>query len=172
MYPVHARRNYKNFLDGLVKVAEEGSLFRGALANGLKLALLGSTMTSLYDLCKENSYFFLGPSPINRLWSCLIATLVGTLVSMPFDMIRVRLHTMRPLPNGMYPYVGTFDCLNKILKYECNMHKSSNFQSFYAGLEAYLLRMFLICYLSMYCLDYYHAQKFVSEYWQPARFHY
>lgn len=148
MYPQAARRNYKHLLDGLYKVAEEGALFRGCIANGLRIAMLTSTLTGIYDYCKENSYFFFGPHWINRFWSTLICCLVGTLAAMPFDMIRVRLHTMRPLPNGEYPYRGTFDCFTKILKYECNPRYSSNFQSFYAGLEAYFLRFFLIAYLS------------------------
>jgi hypothetical protein len=48
----------------------------------------------------------------------------------------------------------------------------SNFQSFYAGLEAYYLRLFLICYLSMHVLDIYHARAYDQEFWQPARFNY
>jgi len=84
-------------------------------------------MTGIYDLTKENTYYFFGPSVINRLVGTAAAVTVGTLVSMPFDMIRVRMHTMRPLPNGAYPYTGVLDCMTKILKYECNPHKSSNF---------------------------------------------
>mmetsp|Transcript_1148 Transcript_1148/g.1156 ORF Transcript_1148/g.1156 Transcript_1148/m.1156 type:complete len:188 (+) Transcript_1148:265-828(+) len=119
VYPVIARRNYANFFDGFYKVMEEGALFRGAVANGAKVAALCSSMTSLFDLCKENSYFFFGPSWVNRFWSTAVAVTVGTLVSMPFDMIKTRLQTMRPLPNGEMPYLHTLDCLNKILRYEC-----------------------------------------------------
>jgi len=72
---------------------------------------------------------------------------------------------MRRLPNGVYPYANTFDCLQKILKYECNPEKSSNLQSFCAGLEAYWLRLFLICYASQFLLDYYHSTARVSEFW-------
>jgi hypothetical protein len=71
-------------------------------------------MTGIYDLCKENTYYFFGPHWINRLGATIVASLVGTLVSMPFDMIRTRLHTMRPLPNGEYPYKNTIDCLAKV----------------------------------------------------------
>jgi hypothetical protein len=83
-------------------------------------------MTGIHDLCKENSYYFLGPSAVNRFFGTVGATILGTLLSMPFDMIRIRLQTMRPLPNGIYPYAGTFDVLTKVLKYECNGNKSSN----------------------------------------------
>jgi hypothetical protein len=90
-------------------------------------------MTSVFDLCKENSYFFFGPHYINRLWATVVAAGLGTAVSMPFDMVRTRLYTMRPLPNGVHPYNGTLDCLHKILKYECNTHHNSNPGAFYAG---------------------------------------
>jgi Mitochondrial carrier protein len=172
MYPVQARRNYSGFLDGLYKVSEEGVLLRGGVANGLRVGALCASMTSIFDLCKENSYFFLGPHWMNRFWATAVAVTVGTVVSMPFDMIKTRLHTMRPLPNGVMPYQGFLDCFHKILKYECNVHKHSNYTSLYAGLEAYWLRLFLICYLSQFALDYYHSNSYVSEFWQPARFHF
>lgn len=114
MYPEGARRNYRNFLDGFYRTMEEGALMRGAMANALKMGLLCSGMSGLFDLCKENSYYFFGPHWINRIWSTVIAALVGTLATMPFDMIRTRLHTMRPLPNGVMPYHGTLDCLQKV----------------------------------------------------------
>lgn len=115
MYPERARRGYRNFLDGFYKTLEEGAIMRGSLANALKLGLLCSSMAGMFDLCKENSYFFFGPHWINRIWSTVVACLVGTLVSMPFDNIRTRLHTMRPLPNGVLPYNGTLDCLQKVI---------------------------------------------------------
>lgn len=100
MYPEGARRNYAHFLDGMYKVMEEGALMRGSIANGCKLAAICSSMTSIFDLCKENSYFFFGPHWINRFWATAVAVTIGTVTSMPFDMIRTRLHTMRPLPTG------------------------------------------------------------------------
>mmetsp|Transcript_24000 Transcript_24000/g.18325 ORF Transcript_24000/g.18325 Transcript_24000/m.18325 type:complete len:314 (-) Transcript_24000:41-982(-) len=169
MYPLVARRNYANFFDGLYKVMEEGALMRGAVANGAKLAALCASMTSIFDLCKENSYYFLGPSWVNRFWSTAIAVTIGTAVSMPFDNIKTRLQIMRPLPNGQMPYTGTLDCLAKIIRYECQLEKSSNVQSIFAGLTPYWIRLFAICYVSQFILDYYHGANYVSEFWQPAR---
>lgn len=100
MYPTQARRNYKHFLDGFFKVSEEGALMRGGVANGLRVGALCASMTSVFDFCKENSYFFFGPSWVNRLWATAVAVTLGTVTSMPFDMIRTRLYTMRPLPTG------------------------------------------------------------------------
>ena len=48
----------------------------------------------------------------------------------------------------------------------------SNFGSFYAGGEAYYLRLFLICYVSQFLLDYYNDNFYHQELWQPQRFHY
>jgi hypothetical protein len=127
LYPERARRNYKHFLDGMYKAAEEGALMRGAMANAFKLAAISSSMTSIFDWCKENSYYYLGPHWLTRFWATAAAVTLGTLTSMPFDMIRVRMQTMRPLPNGMMPYINSLDCFYKIMKYECNAHKSSNF---------------------------------------------
>lgn len=113
MYPQGYRRNYKNFLDGLMRATEEGVLLRGAVANGLRIGLLCSTMTGVFDWCKENSYFFLGPSYINRLWATLAAVGVGVFTTLPFDAVRVRMQTMRPLPNGELPYTSSWDCFKK-----------------------------------------------------------
>ena len=143
-----ARRNYKNFLDGLFKVMQEGAIMRGAFANGCKLAAICTSMTSINDWCKENAYFWLGPHMINRFFATGVAVTVGTLVSMPFDIVRTRLYTMRPLPNGQLPYKHTFDVFDKMLEYECNVKKHSTVQSFYAGLQAYWIRLFAICMIS------------------------
>lgn len=70
---------------------EEGALFRGAIPNGLRIGAICSSMTGVFDLVKENTYFFLGPHWLNRFLGTVIAVTCGTLASMPFDMIRVRL---------------------------------------------------------------------------------
>lgn len=81
------KRGYTSFWDGLMKANEERALFRGALANGLRIALLCGSMTGLHDWMKENAYYFLGPSHLNRLVATLLAAAVGTIASMPFDTI-------------------------------------------------------------------------------------
>jgi len=88
MYPEGYRRNYKNIVDGLMKVVDEGVLMRGGIANGCKIAALCASMTNSYDWCKENSYFFLGPSWINRFWATGVAVAFGVTFSLPFDAVR------------------------------------------------------------------------------------
>lgn len=173
MYPEGYRRNYKSFVDGLMKATDEGVLMRGALANGLRIGAICSSMTGIYDWCKENSYFFIGPSWMTRFWCTGVAAAVGTAASLPFDAVRTRMHTMRPLPNGEMPYLSSWDCIKKIGFYESQSRYFSNpGGSFFVGAQAYGTRLFFICYLSQFLLDYYHAGSNVSEFWQPARFNY
>lgn len=173
MYHEGYRRNYKSFVDGLIKATDEGVLMRGALANGLRIGAICSSMTGIYDWCKENSYFFLGPTWMTRLWCTAVAAACGTFAALPFDAVRTRMHTMRPLPNGVYPYTSSTDCLLKILQFESNPKYFSNpGGSLYVGAQAYGARLFMICYLSQFILDRYHHGSNVSEFWQPARFNY
>lgn len=124
---------YQSFWDGLLKANEERILLRGAVSNGLRIALLLGSMTGLHDWMKEHSYYFLGPSHVNRLLGTILATTVGTLASMPFETIRTRLYLMKPLPNGVLPYSNGYDCFYKIGKYEATKKWKSNFAAFYAG---------------------------------------
>lgn len=172
MYPEQCRRNYKSFAEGIVKVAQEGALFRGALANGLRLAGMASAGAGTYDWMKENMFYFFGPVAMNRWVGTACGVAAAMVVSMPFDTVKTRLHTMRPLPNGAYPYSGTIDCMMKIIQYECSMKKQANYGAFLTGGQAYFVRYYAIALLSQYILDYYHAGSYVSEFWQPARFSY
>jgi predicted dehydrogenase len=104
--------HYKNFIDGFIKTAEEGALFRGALANGLKLAGLVSVASGTYDWMKENAYYFFGPMWIVRFSATLAGVFTAFALSMPFDTVKTRLHTMRPLPNGKFE-LWTIDELKK-----------------------------------------------------------
>ena len=159
-------------MQGLMRATDEGVLLRGAVANGLRIGALCCSMTNVYDWCKENSYYFLGPSWINRFWATGAAVACGTIASMPFDTIRVRMQTMRPLPDGTMPYNSSFDCAVKMYTYEGNMKYHSNLGCFFSGGQAYSARLFAICFLSQYILDWYHGRQMVSEFWQPARFNY
>lgn len=112
------KRGYNSFWDGLLKANEERVLFRGAVSNSLRIALLLGSMTGLHDWMKEHAYYFLGPSHLNRLFATILATSVGVLASYPFETIRTRLYLMKALPNGAMPYNNALDCFSKIIRYE------------------------------------------------------
>lgn len=79
--------------------------------------------TGINDWLKENVYFFFGPMPITRIVGTTGGVAAAGVLSMPFDTIRTRMHTMRPLPNGVYPYENSIDCMAKIVKFECSRAK-------------------------------------------------
>jgi hypothetical protein len=170
MYPAGYRRNYSGLYDGLIKASQEGALFKGSVANGLRIAAMISAATSLHDWFKENAYYFLGPHFINRFVATLVASIVATLAAMPFDTIRTRLYTQRQLPNGVWPYRNTFDCLTKMIQYEANTKNHGNLQCFYAGAFSFTARFFLITYVSQYLLDYYHFSWPKEEMWNPSMY--
>lgn len=73
---------------------------RGAVFNGLRHGAVLASVTPLYDWMKEQFWYIYGPTELFRIVACLGAAVVATAVSHPFDSIRTRMHTMRPLPNG------------------------------------------------------------------------
>ena len=171
MYPEQCRRNYKNFADGLMKVAEEGALFRGSIVNGMRFAGLMCAAGGMADLMKENAYFFFGPAAITRIAATATGVLTAFALSMPFDAIRTRLHTMRPLPNGQYPYRGGLDCFQKMTTYECNPTKHfGNWGAFYSGGQMYFLRLFAIALVSQYALDAYYEMNTQPELWVASTY--
>lgn len=89
---------------------------------------------------------------------------------MPFDYIRVKLYTQRPLPNGVWPYKGFTDCLSKTMQYEANTKNHGNFQCFYAGFMPYYARLFVIAYASQLILDQYKNGQYQTELWTPASY--
>ena len=114
LYPSHLARNYSSFIDGLTKVHLEGSLFRGAVASGLSCGMLLGSMSNFYDFNKEYWYWFFGATEWLRPIILLPTALLGMGLSLPFDNIKVRFHTMTPLPNGEMPYKGVFDCFSSV----------------------------------------------------------
>jgi hypothetical protein len=106
LYPNSLKRNYKSFIDGLLKVNAEGSLFRGAIASGWSYGMLLASMSYLYDYLKEYVYWWFGPTSWLRPMILIPTTYVGVLAYLPFDNIKVRFHTMSALPNGQMPYTS------------------------------------------------------------------
>lgn len=74
-----------------------------------------SIASGCYDWIKENSWYFFGPISMNRILGTTVGVAAAGALSMPFDTVRTRMHTMRPLPNGRLPYDSSFDCFRKIL---------------------------------------------------------
>ena len=114
LLPEGYKRNYSNFIDGLLKVNHEKVAFRGAVAGGCAFGMLNASMSSFYDFVKEYLYFFFGPPAWLRPLVMVPTAILGAALYLPFDNVKVRLHTMRNLPNGELPYTGMMDCFYKV----------------------------------------------------------
>jgi len=56
--------------------------------------------SAILDWTKENLYYWFGPMLIVKYAGLAAGVATAMALSMPFDTIATRLHTMRPLPNG------------------------------------------------------------------------
>lgn len=154
IFPQKNRRNYQNLIDGLRQASKENVLFRGGLASAISYGLFFGSISPIYDFLKEYYYNFFGAAAWLRP-SCLFATtLAGCYLSLPFDNIKTRMHVMSPLPDGRMPYTGVFDAFHKILCYECNWSKYSNFHAFHTGFLPYFLKMYFSLLIGVYVSDY------------------
>uniref|UniRef100_A0A7R9U5J4 Uncharacterized protein n=1 Tax=Pinguiococcus pyrenoidosus TaxID=172671 RepID=A0A7R9U5J4_9STRA len=136
------RRNYKNVIDALVRVASEegfGKLYAGLAPNILRGMAMNVGMMACYDQAKETVMTFTGdkdpkrPSLSTKLASSAIAGFTAAAFSMPFDLMKSRLQDMKPNANGELPYTGLLDAAGKILTKEGPM-------AFYTGFGAYYFR--------------------------------
>jgi hypothetical protein len=169
LYPKGLNRNYSSFLNGLNNVHAENSLFRGATASGWALGATLGSMSYAYDYIKEWIYFFLGPTTYLRPAALIPTSLLGTALYLPFDNIKVRLHTMRVLPNGEMPYRGMVDCLTKILTYECQPNKLSNIFALHNGFSAAFAKMYISLLIGVYFTDYTFQRNYrEGELWDGA----
>jgi hypothetical protein len=160
--PAQTRRNYTSFLNGLLRVNSEGALFRGAVANGISVGLLLGSLSSFYDYLKEYYYYFFGPTHWLRPMILVPTSLLACLVSLPFDNIKTRFHVMQALPDGRMPYNNVFDAFSKIMVFEGNRSKYSNYFAYHTGFASYLAKIYFSLLSGVYMSDYAFRQNYVE----------
>ena len=94
--PAADRRNYKNALDGLVRMfREEGvaSLFRGVWPNSARAVLMTASQLASYDIFKKELLIYtnLGDNLYTHFTASLMAGFVATTVCSPVDVIKTRI---------------------------------------------------------------------------------
>lgn len=111
--PVEKRRNYKNAVDGIIRMArEEGpkSLFRGVGPNSIRAALMTASQLATYDTFKG---LLLARTPMQdnlttHFTASLLAGLVATTVCSPFDVIKTRIMSSHEKHNIVQLITNTF----------------------------------------------------------------
>ncbi|KAL0635001.1 Mitochondrial dicarboxylate transporter [Maublancomyces gigas] len=96
--PPEQRRNYKNALDGLIRMArEEGprSLFRGIWPNTLRAALMTAAQLASYDQFKAYllKMRMFEDGLLTHFTASLLSGLVATTICSPVDVIKTRIMT-------------------------------------------------------------------------------
>nr|QGJ83659.1 oxoglutarate/malate carrier protein [Opalina sp. OP10] len=132
--PIEKRRNYKNALQALFRITkEEGILawFKGLNSTILRCVVqnafqLGSysqiKMVLLESGMKDDLFIVPGISSFG-------AGFIASFMSLPFDIVKTRLQTMKP---GQYK--NTIDCASKLLSKE-------GIRGFWKGFVPYYLRV-------------------------------
>jgi dicarboxylate transporter 10 len=93
--PAESRRNYKNAIDGLIRMTrEEGvaSLFRGVWPNSMRAVLMTASQLASYDLFKNALITHAGmhDNLTTHFSSSFLAGFVATTICSPVDVIKTR----------------------------------------------------------------------------------
>jgi len=142
--PIDQRRNYRNVVDALVRVArEEGvrTLWTGLSPNILRGMAMNVGMMTSYDQAKQviidtwtHDKDPKRPSMKTALLSSAVAGFTCAVGSLPFDVIKSRLmFQKKDAVTGQKPYRGVIDCALKTVRRE-------GVTALWRGLPAYYAR--------------------------------
>jgi solute carrier family 25 oxoglutarate transporter 11 len=137
--PMAERRNYKNGVDAMIRMAREEGMrgfFAGATPTIVRGLALNVGMLASYDKLKEFGGQYLGGenTKSNLIFSSIGSGILGATFALPLDLIKTKLQKQRPLPDGKMPFSGMLDCARKTLAAEGPT-------GFYKGYPTFLLRI-------------------------------
>jgi len=122
------RRNYKNSIDCIVRIAkEEGvlNLWSGGAPTVIRATLLSASVLGCYSETKEQLHkrfpqvFPDKDGEVLMFCSTMVASFVANGVSNPFDVVKSRVQNMpKPLPGQPAMYSGMLDCFAKTVASE------------------------------------------------------
>eukprot|EP01063_Lacrimia_lanifica_P035557 TRINITY_DN680_c0_g1_i1.p1 TRINITY_DN680_c0_g1~~TRINITY_DN680_c0_g1_i1.p1 ORF type:complete len:330 (+),score=108.95 TRINITY_DN680_c0_g1_i1:72-1061(+) len=146
--PPAERRNYKNVIDCVRRIAnEEGAanLWRGATPTVLRACLLSSCQLGITSEVKQNlsqSGVF-GPNGqmfygLPMLFcSTLVSSFFANIVSNPFDVVKSRMQNMPVAADGTAMYTSMLDCFKKSVRSEGVLVLWSGFTPAFVKLAPY-----------------------------------
>jgi len=136
--PIEQRRNYKNAIDALLRMAREEGMsgfFSGASPTIYRGLAINVGMLSTYDGYKK--YFankFGGEGALTTFVAGGLSGWTAATVSLPFDFIKTRLQRQTPGADGKLPYKNFFDCVKKVAAKEGPL-------AFYNGYGTFVVRI-------------------------------
>jgi solute carrier family 25 oxoglutarate transporter 11 len=149
--PPEQRRGYTNVFNALYRVCkEEGvlSMWRGVTPTVVRGAVLNAAQLGGYSSFKsavlKSGYF--NDNIYAHAAASMASGLLCSILSLPVDITKTRLQTMKPDINGKFPYKGGLDCLVKVIKYE-GVH------ALWKGFTPYYLRLGPLTILTLVLLE-------------------
>lgn len=146
--PLDQRRNYKNVFDALSRILkEEGfrALWTGCTPTIGRSMLVNMCQLASYSQAKQRlmatGYFTEGI--LMHFTASMIAGLITTAASMPVDIAKTRLQSMKVI-DGKPEYKGTIDVLVKVVKNEGFFCLWRGFTPYYARLGPHTVLTFII----------------------------
>lgn len=120
--PPEQRRNYKNVINALKRIAmEEGpsQLFVGVTPTVIRCIVVNATELAAYSHFKEvlHDKFNIREGIQLHLGASTISGLLTSINALPVDIAKTRIQNMR-FTTGKKEYTGMFDCIAKIIKNE------------------------------------------------------
>ena len=121
--PEKSRRNYKNVFDAFGRIIKEEGLFtlwRGSGPTIARAMSMNLGMLTTYDEAKERLDKYYGKKDLikTKIYSSLMAGVVCSLFSLPFDNAKTKLQKMVKNPDGSLPYKNLLDAFVKTAKRE------------------------------------------------------
>jgi solute carrier family 25 oxoglutarate transporter 11 len=135
--PVEQRRNYKNVFDGFSKIVKnEGvlNLWRGAFPSIQRACIINLALLAPFEEFKQRLKNVISNVQTRTMVSSLMASLIGSVASLPLDNAKTKLQKMKPDASGVLPYKGIVDCLGKTIKNE-------GVSKLWVGLPTYYVRI-------------------------------
>ncbi|ETN78556.1 hypothetical protein NECAME_10290 [Necator americanus] len=129
--PPEQRRNYKNVIDALFRIAkEEGILtwFRGCGPTVIRAMVVNAAQLATYSHAKQ---LILATKRVKD--ASMISGLATTVASMPVDIIKTRIQAMKVI-DGVPEYTGLTDIVVKLLRKE-------GVFAFWKGFTPYYMRL-------------------------------
>jgi len=145
--PAAERRNYRHVGDAILRMTrEEGiaTLWRGAIPTMARAMVVNAAQLASYSQAKQylltTGYF--SENIALHFWASMFSGLVTTAASMPVDIAKTRLQSMKII-DGKPEYKGAIDVLGRVVKNEGILALWKGFTPYYARIGPHTVLTFI-----------------------------
>ncbi|KAG9508417.1 Mitochondrial 2-oxoglutarate/malate carrier protein [Fragariocoptes setiger] len=146
--PPEKRRNYTSVFNALARIVrEEGfrALWTGCIPTMGRSVVVNACQLSSYSQAKQrllaSGYF--KDNILLHFSASMISGLITTAASMPVDIAKTRIQSMKVSTDGKPQYTGTFDVLVKVIRKEGFFSLWKGFTPYYARLGPHTVLTFV-----------------------------